>query len=186
MRLNTALEGGGKFSTARGAMSCARPTIDSKPFYISFTRLNASSHQGIRSRSHLSNYKTTGYWAPLPHAICNSRKALLVTMTHGFQQQYEALMLKANDYHKKALWQEKLRVLQDALAVCDEADFSDVEQRRQSLCFDVAGIWRRLGQYSRAEETLKPLAVLPSATSAFKASVLGGYQVTRVQHFYGT
>ncbi|USP73293.1 glycoside hydrolase family 47 protein [Curvularia clavata] len=72
-----------------------------------------------------------------------------------------------------ALWQEKLRVLQDALAICDEADLPDVEQRRQSLYFDVAGIWRRLGQYSRAEETLKPLAVLPGATSAFKASVLG-------------
>ena len=103
-------------------------------------------------------------------------------MTHSFQQEYEALMLKANDYHKKALWQEKLRVLQDALAICDEADFPDVEQRRQSLHFDVAGIWRRLGQYSRAEKTLKPLAVLTGATSAFKASVLG--EVTRVRRFY--
>ena len=82
-------------------------------------------------------------------------------------------MLKANDYHKKALWQEKLRVLQDALAICDEARFPDVERRRQSLRFDVAGIWRRLGQYSRAEEVLRPLAVLPDATSSFKASVLG-------------
>ncbi|RYN31603.1 hypothetical protein AA0115_g4010 [Alternaria tenuissima] len=94
-------------------------------------------------------------------------------MTSGFEQEYQALMLKANDYHKKALWQEKLRVLQDALAICDEARFPDVERRRQSLRFDVAGIWRRLGQYSRAEEVLRPLAVLPDATSSFKASVLG-------------
>ena len=94
-------------------------------------------------------------------------------MAPGFEEEYQALMLKANDYHKKALWQEKLRVLQDALAICDEADFPDVDQRRRSLHFDVAGIWRRLGQYSRAEETLRPLAVQPGATSSFKASVLG-------------
>jgi hypothetical protein len=106
-------------------------------------------------------------------------------MAPGSDQEYQALMLKANDYHKKALWQEKLRVLQDALAICNEADFPDVDQRRQSLHFDVAGIWRRLGQYSRAEETLQPLAVLPGATSSFKASVFGIYSFIGVQHFHG-
>ena len=95
-------------------------------------------------------------------------------MTSNPMQEYQDLMVKANDYHRKALWQEKLRVLQEALAMCEESDFVDVDERKQGLYYDVAGIWRRLGQYDRAEKMLhQSLDAFSGATSSFKASVLG-------------
>ena len=84
------------------------------------------------------------------------------------------LRVKADDYHKKALWQEKLRLLQEALAICEEPGFPEAEARRQELFYDVAGIWRRLGQYDRAKKMLQQsLEAFPGASSSFKASILG-------------
>ncbi|KAF6798133.1 hypothetical protein CSOJ01_12818 [Colletotrichum sojae] len=65
-------------------------------------------------------------------------------MASKSSQHYQVLMLKANEYHRKALWQEKLR------------------------------IWRRLGQYGRAEKMLQQsLDAFKGASSSFRASVLG-------------
>ena len=84
------------------------------------------------------------------------------------------LRVKADDYHKKALWQEKLRLLQEALAICEEPGFPEAEARRQELFYDVAGIRRRLGQYDRAKKMLQQsLEAFPGASSSFKASILG-------------
>ena len=89
-------------------------------------------------------------------------------------QDYQKLMVKANEYHKKALWQEKLRLLQEALAVCDGPGFPEADARRQELFYDVAGIWRRLGQYDRAKQMLQQsLDAFPGASSSFRASILG-------------
>lgn len=89
-------------------------------------------------------------------------------------QEYQKLIVRANDYHKKALWQEKLRLLQEALAICEEPDFPEAEARRQELFYDVAGIWRRLGQYDRAKKWLQQsLEAFPGANPSFRASVLG-------------
>jgi tetratricopeptide (TPR) repeat protein len=87
---------------------------------------------------------------------------------------YQRLIIRANEYHKQALWQEKLRLLQEALFICEDANFPEADRRKQEILFDVAGIWRRLGQYGRAEKTLQQsLDAYKSPTASFKASVLG-------------
>lgn len=97
------------------------------------------------------------------------------------QNQYQRLMVNANDYHRTAQWQEKLRSLQEALALCEEADFPDASAKRQGLLFDVAGVWRRWGQYDKARQTLQEsLDAYPGARSSFKASVLGRHDVGRI------
>ncbi|PON27654.1 hypothetical protein TGAM01_v203421 [Trichoderma gamsii] len=89
-------------------------------------------------------------------------------------EEYQRLINRANEYHKQALWQEKLRLLQEALFICEEPAFPEADRRKQELLFDVAGIWRRLGQYDRAEKTLQQsLEAYASPTSSFRASVLG-------------
>lgn len=89
-------------------------------------------------------------------------------------EEYQRLINRANEYHKQALWQEKLRLLQEALFICEDPAFPEADRRKQELLFDVAGIWRRLGQYDRAEKTLQQsLDAYTSPTSSFRASVLG-------------
>lgn len=89
-------------------------------------------------------------------------------------EEYQRLINRANEYHKQALWQEKLRLLQEALLICEDPAFPEADRRKQELLFDVAGIWRRLGQYDRAEKTLQQsLEAYASPTSSFRASVMG-------------
>ncbi|KAK1246400.1 hypothetical protein MKX08_000202 [Trichoderma sp. CBMAI-0020] len=88
--------------------------------------------------------------------------------------EYRRLVYRANEYHKQALWQEKLRLLQEALFICESPAFPEADRRKQKLLFDVAGIWRRLGQYDRAEKTLQQsLEAYASPSSSFRASVIG-------------
>lgn len=95
-------------------------------------------------------------------------------MTSKLTQHYEVLMVKANEYHRKALWQEKLRIIQEGLALCDDPDFPEGQRRKQELYYEVAGIWRRLGQYDRAEKMLqRSLDAFFGASLLFRASVLG-------------
>ena len=88
--------------------------------------------------------------------------------------EYQKVMIKANQYHKKALWQEKLRLLQEALALCDEPDFPEADARRQELLYGLGGIRRRLGQYDQAEQMLQQsLQAFPTASPLKRASILG-------------
>lgn len=81
---------------------------------------------------------------------------------------------KADEYHKNALWQEKLRALQDALAICEEADFPNAQLRRQQVLYEIGGIRRRFGQHDQAVETLdRALAAHPAASPKERACVLG-------------
>lgn len=91
-------------------------------------------------------------------------------------ERYGKLIASANDYHRQAQWEEKLRVLQEALVICEEPDFpGNRNESKQSILYDAAGIWRRLGQYDRAKDTLKlALDAYPAANPSFKASVKGG------------
>lgn len=95
-------------------------------------------------------------------------------MTADLAARYQRLLAGANDYHKRALWQEKLRLLQEALTLCEDPEFPDADVRRQELLFDLGGIWRRLGQYERAEEVLKQSLDVCSDTGPLKrAAILG-------------
>ncbi|KAH8126941.1 hypothetical protein FP744_10007668 [Trichoderma asperellum] len=95
-------------------------------------------------------------------------------MARSSVEEYQRLINRANEYHKQALWQEKLRLLQEALFICEDSEFPEADRRKQELFFDVAGIWRRLGQYDRAEKMLQQsLGAYKNPTSSFRASVLG-------------
>ena len=102
-------------------------------------------------------------------------------MVTDLEEKFEKLIVRANDYHKRALWQEKLRLLQEALGLCDTPGFPRAQPRRQELYCDIAGIYRRLGQYERAQAKLQEsLEAFPGASLSFKASVIGKKQEARI------
>ena len=68
-------------------------------------------------------------------------------MATGSIGEFMELMNRSNNYHIKAQWQEKLRTLQEALAICEETGFPEAEQRKQQVLFEMGGIRRRFGQY---------------------------------------
>lgn len=89
-------------------------------------------------------------------------------------REYLKIMSRADKYHKQALWQEKLRSLQEAQAICEVPGFPDAAARRQDLLLDLGAIRRRMGQYSMAESLLKQaLHALPSTGRLKRASILG-------------
>lgn len=92
-------------------------------------------------------------------------------LVHG----YDKVTVKAAEYHKQALWQEKLRLLQEAQAICHEPGFPDAEARSQDLLlFDLGAIRRRLGQYDQAEVLLQQaLEAFPGADPLKCAYILG-------------
>jgi tetratricopeptide (TPR) repeat protein len=87
---------------------------------------------------------------------------------------FNSLMVKADSYHMKAQWQEKLRTLQDALSYCNTPGFPDASQRKQQVLFEMGGIRRRFGQYDRAIENLQQaLNAYEHASPIMRATILG-------------
>lgn len=88
--------------------------------------------------------------------------------------QFKSIMVKADNYHKKAQWQEKLRTLQDAFSHCNTPGFPDAERRKQQVLFEMGGIRRRFGQYDQAVETLQQALRASEYTSPImRAQILG-------------
>lgn len=109
---------------------------------------------------------------------CLRRSKCTLAMSDSSNAEYERILAQAAEYHKKALWQEKFRALQEALVVSERPGFPQAALCKQHIFYDMAGIWRRLGQYTRAKEMLKEsLDSSPDATSLFRASVLGEYRL---------
>lgn len=88
--------------------------------------------------------------------------------------QFKSLMIKADIYHNKAQWQEKLRTLQDALSLCNSPDFPQGQRRQQQILLEMGGIRRRFGQYDRALEILQQaLKGSEHASPIMRAKILG-------------
>lgn len=88
--------------------------------------------------------------------------------------QFNGFMIKADSYHKRAQWQEKLRTLQDALSVCETPGFPEGERRKQQVLFQMGGIRRRFGQYDQAVATLQQaLDAFEHASPIMRAKILG-------------
>jgi len=83
-------------------------------------------------------------------------------------------MTRADNYHKKAQWQEKLRTLREALAICEETGFPEAEQRRQQVLLEMGGIRRRFGQYDQAVKRLRQaIHSFEHASPIMRARILG-------------
>ncbi|KAK5083376.1 hypothetical protein LTR70_008269 [Exophiala xenobiotica] len=88
--------------------------------------------------------------------------------------QFKNLMINADNYHKEAKWQEKLRTLQDALKHCNDSGFPEAERRKQQVLYQIGGIRRRFGQYSTAVTTLQEaLEAFEHASPIVRANILG-------------
>ncbi|KAK4552907.1 hypothetical protein LTR86_010039 [Recurvomyces mirabilis] len=99
-------------------------------------------------------------------------------MTNSDLAEWQDLMGKAAEYHKKALWQEKLRCLQEAQVLCERPGFPDATARRQDILFDLGAMRRRLGQYGHAEVLLnQALDAFPDAEPLKRAYILGELSV---------
>lgn len=83
-------------------------------------------------------------------------------------------MTKASEYHKTAQWQEKLRALQEAPAICEEAGFPDAARRTQQVLVELGGVRQRFGQYEAATETLeRALGAFEHVSPMARAKILG-------------
>lgn len=90
---------------------------------------------------------------------------------HG---EYLELMNRANVYHQRALWQQKLGTLQPALAICVETGFPEAEQCRQQVLYEIGGTRRRFGQIDQALQTLQQaLQASGNANPIVRAKILG-------------
>jgi len=85
---------------------------------------------------------------------------------------------KVDEYHKNALWQEKLQTLQNALAICEKPDFPNAQLRRQQVLYEIGGIRQRFGQHDQAVETLdQALAAHLTASPIERACILDELEV---------
>lgn len=55
-----------------------------------------------------------------PHSYIMTQIDDSSKMATSAEEEWAQLMQRADAYHKVALWQEKLRILLDALAICEE------------------------------------------------------------------
>ncbi|KAK2758002.1 hypothetical protein FQN54_004408 [Arachnomyces sp. PD_36] len=87
--------------------------------------------------------------------------------------QFDLYMSKANAYHGKSLWQEKLRALL-AAQECIDDEFPEAGKRRQQVLTEIGGVRRRFGQYDEGIKTLSlALEAYQQACGATQAQILG-------------
>lgn len=95
-------------------------------------------------------------------------------MSPSVLERYDVLTARAQEYHTKALWQEKLRLLHELEKLCANEDLPDSESRTQDVLYELGVIRRRLGQYQTAEERLQQaLAADPTSNPIKRAHILG-------------
>ena len=68
---------------------------------------------------------------------------------------YEELCRRAREYNDLSRWEEKLRVLQEALQICERAEFPNRPTQTRKVLIEISGILRRLGMYDAGIKTLE-------------------------------